>query len=850
MSNDIPLPSDIRYGYGAFIDDLKALEEVYYPSSMDRKLTPSIIKQYYALLERVKNYANYGKKLSEGNKVDNLENRDIVILNYVHSTILSRLNQLKSNNLSDLVIDILGFIKIIESNIKSLTKQQQIEKIDFYKKGYNSQIKQKIQESNSFIKQLQETIEQYNQEIDRSFEKLINEIEELKKDGEKNKEELIKKKEELEAQLPLKIFFGSLKVLTSLFAFAGPQGAVAAGLLDSISNTTEGFVLQDSKGNKLPIASIPEGAKTFIKGCKDYSKGTKEEIEKITKERIKEITDILADHPKGLSGKIAQLQIKGGELKLEIEQLSKRDDTGLYFPIEAEVFALNNKIKQLNEELGSTIKEEKTALKDDTSPTVEHAKFEKWLDKAEKLINVANAGINIYNTIKDSESAIDEINQAILKNQESIKKLNDFKDIVNSYSQETITNMKGDVTNLENSLKNKSHIALDVSKWQIQAHLKDIKHQLDEMTSGFKTHGAFIHIFEKMSDAIATLVGIYDRIENYQEQAQLVDYIANVNSAGVTVDYPEVNELKIIILQNTILERYSTLISAVKQWAFPFADKFFSNFNFMLNIDAKQDILENATSVTKIIDSLKEKVEIYNATITEMDTKIVKTSFGLNDSVIPPFFTWKGSQYADAINILFKEGSNKKYESEVVTLISSVQGSYYYAVKFNKIELRIKHLNSKKQQELNSCLDNFNVYLTHSTDSYYKFNNIFYKFGSNIDVNSNNKLELMYGFKKDRKEHPYTKNEAYEKLDNGQLMLSPYSVWQVKLALANPGNGKNSFNDLEKYSGFVNLELVGTGSYVDEENMTDEDKSSLLLNFYYQYQADDMVPIIGGVLDL
>jgi len=267
----------------------------------------------------------------------------------------------------------------------------------------------------------------------------------------------------------------------------------------------------------------------------------------------------------------------------------------------------------------------------------------------------------------------------------------------------------------------------------------------------------------------------------------------------------------------------------------------------MLNLDAKQDILKNATSVTKIIGSLKEKVEIYNATITEMDTKIVRTSFGLNDSVIPPFFTWKGDQYADAINILFKEGSKKRHESEMVTLISSVKGSYYYAVKFNKIELRIKHIDSTKQRELNSCLDNFNVYLTHSTDSYYKFNNIFYKFGSNIDVNSNNKLQLMYGFKKNSKGHPFTKNEAYEKLDNGELMLSPYSVWQVKLALANPGSGKNSFNDLEKYSGFVNLELVGTGSYVDEENMTDEDKSSLLVDFYYQYQADDMVPIIGGL---
>lgn len=668
MSDHIPLPSDIRYGYGAFIDDLKALEEVYYPSSMDRKLTPSIIKQYYALLERVKNYAAYDKKLSESGKLDNLENKDIVILNYVHSTILSRLNQLKSNNSSDLVIDILGFIKIIESNIQSLTEQQQIEKIDFYRKGYNSQIKQKNQEANAFVKQLKSAIEKYNQEIDDDFKRLINETEELKKDAEKNKKELIKKKKELEDQLGFQIIFGSLKTATSFFTFLGPELTIVSSLVDSGLNMAEGFALKDSKSNKLPVSSIPQGAITFIKGCKEYSKQTKEEIEKTTKERLQEITDILSDHPKGMRGKVEEYKEKVKELQSKIDKkrvITTNDDDDVTIDD-------SQAVKTLQEEFKSALKDEKKALKDDKSDDLERAKYEKWLDKAEKLVNVVNAGINVYNKIKDSESAIDEINKAILKNQESIKKLNEFKDAINSYSQQTITNMKGDVISLENSLINKSHIALDVSRWEIQAQLKDIKHQLDEMTSGFKTHGAFIHIFEKMSDAIATLVGIYERIENYQEQAQLVDYIANVNSAGVAVDYPEVNELKIIILQNTILERYSTLISAVKQWAFPFADKFFSNFNFMLNIDAQQDIHKNATSITTIIKSLKGKVAIYNATITEMDTKIVKTSFGLNDSVIPPFFTWKGSQYADAIDILFKEGSKKKYESEVVTLISSV----------------------------------------------------------------------------------------------------------------------------------------------------------------------------------
>jgi len=213
---------------------------------------------------------------------------------------------------------------------------------------------------------------------------------------------------------------------------------------------------------------------------------------------------------------------------------------------------------------------------------------------------------------------------------------------------------------------------------------------------------------------------------------------------------------------------------------------------------------------------------------------------------IPPFFVWESAQYAKTINTLFQE-SGKGYESEEVILISSVQSSLYSAVKFNTIELRIRHKDQdpKKQKELDSCLDNFNVYLTHSTDSHYKFNNKFYKFGSNVDVNnSNEELQLLYGFKKNSNDSPFTKNIAYEKLANGELMLSPYSMWRVKLTLVNP-KGKNYFNDLEKYSKFVNLELVGTGSYVDEGNMTNDEKGALLVDSYYE--SDDMFPIIADL---
>jgi hypothetical protein len=855
----IPLPSDLRYGYTAFIDELKALEEVYYPSIMDRSLTQIIADQYTFLLTRTRNYANYGMKLSGNNELTNLDNKDIAILNYVHSAILSRLNQLKSSDSSDLTIDILGFIKIIESNITNLAKQQQIEKIDFYKKGYKSQIEQKIAEANSFIQQLQTAIEQYYKEIDDDFKNLLKETEDLKADAKHNVQELKQKKAKLKKQLPLKLIFGSLKVLTSVLAFTGPQGALVGSLIDSGSNIAQGFTLNDNSGNKLPLSSIPEGASSFISEYKNYSDTTKKRREEEAKERIDIIKDILKENPNELlSQPLKDVVKKSAEIEAEINKLieegAEYDPASVMRKYDLQkdfseaLIAERNAIEQ--KEASESLIAERNAIEQKIKSDDKNYKNSKaWIEKAQKLANIASAGVKIYNICKEHDSAIDEIENAIGENEETIKKLDKFEDKVDTFSQQTIVNMKGSVTSLQESLSTKSHIALDVEKWKMQAYLKDIKHELDKMTAGFKAQSDFIHVFEKVSNAIATLVDIYDRIQNYQEQAQLVDYIANVSSAGVMVDYQEINELKVIILQNTILERYSALISAVKQWAFPFAHNFFRDFNFMLNVASDRRIDVNTLNVVNNIEKLKDKVEKYNATISKMDTRILKDDFGL-DSTKPPFCIWKRDIYADVIKKLLNEGS-KQRESEEVVLpsISSVQSLFSYsAVKFNRIELHIKHIDPAKQPELNACLSNFNVYLTHSTDSYYRFNNRYYQCGGNLDLDSNisddfnRKLLLVYGYDKNTKKISYTRNNAYDKLFRGELMLSPYSIWYVKLVLIKSAS-RSCFFDLDKYSEFVDLELVGKGSYVDEDQMLDDEKKALLVDFYYQ--PVDIFPIIA-----
>jgi len=868
-----PLPSDLHAGFTAFVNELKVLEDSYYSSSMSGNLTQSIAAQYRALLVRVKNYADNGKKPSEGKKQSNLskedminlDDKDIAILNYVHSAILSRLNQLQSSSSSDLIIDILGFIKIIESNITELAEQQQVEKINFYRQDYQLKITEKIKEADRFIVQLNQIIGNYYKEIDNNFTSLLAEIKKLKADAKKEDEELNKARVKMESQLKWKLVFGTLKTVCSGLAFVGPQAALAGQIISGGLNIGEGFAIVNprKKESGLPFQGIPKGVEFAIKQSKDYCDKTRDKKITNTVEAYRAIlheNGVLSEPLKNLAEKkeeiLKDLEVSQAKLrKAEELKSSANNDTLTLNSAEAEAAILEagKSVKSAEDKLTAAIKADKVIVERQNERSDDEKKYEKskkLLETTEKVVNILSAGVAVYDVYTKHEGEIDEIDKAITINRLTISKYNEFENKVEQFSEGKSVAITKLVDSLNEGIKTKSHIALDVGKWKMQVSLKNIKHELDKMTAGFQAQSDFIHVFEKVSDAIATLVDICDRIQNYQEQAQMVDYIANVSSAQVIVDYPEIRDLKLVILRNIILERYSALISAVKQWAFPFANNFLYDFNVMKGIASNQTIAIHASTVLSNVKRLKDKVEVYNATISKIDARIFKNDFGLDDSSKPPFCIWKREEYSSVIKELLKEGSRQRESEEIVlNSISSVRNSSSSSVvKFNRVELRIKHINPAEQDRLNACLSNFMVYLTRSTDSYYRFADRYYRFGGNIDLDSNasnGKLLIAYGYNKDKSGISYTHNNAYFKLLNGELMLSPYCVWRVKLTL-NSSAPRSCFVELEKYSEAVDLELVGKGSYVDEDQMDDKEKEALLIGSYYT--PDDMYPTVVALV--
>lgn len=227
--------------------------------------------------------------------------------------------------------------------------------------------------------------------------------------------------------------------------------------------------------------------------------------------------------------------------------------------------------------------------------------------------------------------------------------------------------------------------------------------------------------------------------------------------------------------------------------------------------------LENLVSeVAEQIDHIKSKLDDYKHSVMKHDRCIGTGDFSSNGTSTQPFLVWKNEQHRNMISKLLSG-------QEVIVkanIMYSIPGKD--AVKFNVIEFNFKTQNETMQPKINKILEGFKISITHLGNSYYRYNDKFYLIATNS-------LDIWYHFEKKGKE-PIHRSITYDKIKNGDFMLSPYASWKIKLTnLINKYNF--SFKNLETYKDKIDLELGGHGHYVDK---TEDNCLSLAVEKYYK----------------
>lgn len=301
------------------------------------------------------------------------------------------------------------------------------------------------------------------------------------------------------------------------------------------------------------------------------------------------------------------------------------------------------------------------------------------------------------------------------------------------------------------------------------------------------------------------MIGLYDRIQGYQDQERLAVYIAALHSAAyekIEISDEQlkavITKLRITIQSNIILAQYLNAANNFKQAVFPFAPTYLDDYSLPSHLVLDNNLKDLVDTATQQIQTLSIKIKDLNASIVNKDDAIINTGYFNGDNeALDPFYVWKYNE--------FKQDISDLLSGKQVYLKADVTRSFKWnAVKFSEIGVEFKLTNTSDrhlQNDLKAALNRFHINMTHLGNSYYRCNNQFY-------VSTSPSQVISFSYEKTGNE-PTFKNAVYEKLKRGNFILSPFTLWSIQLE-------RGDFKTLEKYRNSVDIELRGYGQCVNE----------------------------------
>ncbi|KAF8789795.1 hypothetical protein HNY73_007706 [Argiope bruennichi] len=773
-SNDIRKLYDIL----GLIDEFQGLEEQFHKLSEQVGFSSF----FSSLLERINEFSRTHK---DGPNAD--ENKKV--LSYLYTATLGKMYNIEDNTESNLIINIRDYLNLVTENIKTLkdlqTMNNKIEVVNKYKENYKRYMDKKIEEANSFIdKQISPEIENISTEIDDQINSLIEETILLQKQAEKERKELAEKKKELEYALAIKGMFGCFQLIAGMVSFISPVGAIVGTVIGATSTVGENLALR----NEQQTLNLPSDVASAIESIGDKFKTLVNQKVVYLEELLENISDEIKKNPEKLSdmaGKISDFK----------ERLKKATDDKMDFK---QVRIIEKELKGELERKGEDLK---THSNDEKSVNALRG-----LRKIKQIAEFGSLLLNLYNKMKEDIEKMDAITEAIEKIEDKMKALRDYEERIYDSIVPMLQDMEDNMKEISDKLANKSEVALDVTKWQVQSTLKDTKLQIQRLTEGFEIKSDLSRSIEKLDDVMTTLINIYDRIQSYQNQQNLANYIADISSvAASSINIKDqklanaVNHLEFAIRANILLKQYKAAINAFKQWVFPFADHYIEKPMLPSQLELEENLQNLVQHATREIEAIKQKLDLYNTSVKNGDQYLGCEEFSNKYISSQPFFEWKNEGYGNLISSLL---SGKE-----VVLKADVKDSAPHkdAIKFSEIEFIFKVKNETSQSLLSQTLKGFDIMATHLGNSYYRYMEKIYLITSNS-------VTISYSFEKNDDGMPIRSNEVYNKINSGDLMLSPYTLWEVRLINK---THQYSYRDLESYKKEINLELSGFGSYVD-----------------------------------
>lgn len=274
----------------------------------------------------------------------------------------------------------------------------------------------------------------------------------------------------------------------------------------------------------------------------------------------------------------------------------------------------------------------------------------------------------------------------------------------------------------------------------------------------------------------------------------LSDLLAELNAASVktTPEDMKIDKLNVIIHSKILLKQFKLGFEALEHFAFPFIGRF--QLPPHLKVD-NSSIIDAAKHVQNRLFNINQIFEKYKTTIHKGDEIFKPSHFNDRLKSTNSLFVWKNEDYNDHI-VRLLSGHEVYLNADIMKL--SGRPKTWNAVKFDEIKLYFTVENSTEQQKLDELLQSFDIELTHQGDNHYRFKNKIY---------TTQTIKLLLSYSLDDSHNVRVRsNKAYLKLLNGDIMLSPYANWKIKLTEQKPTVA--TFKDLKQFENKTDLHFL------------------------------------------
>ncbi|XP_065347144.1 uncharacterized protein LOC135944251 [Cloeon dipterum] len=411
---------------------------------------------------------------------------------------------------------------------------------------------------------------------------------------------------------------------------------------------------------------------------------------------------------------------------------------------------------------------------------------------------------NTYLRYSNDKAKLNQIDDVIEKNLETLKDLGEYEQNLHKTFKPLVEQMLQTFKSTALELTQKNSFELLFQKLELKQTAKAFISLLQKVTQDFfaKDEG-FSIIVTDLLDVLTTLVDAYEQIEQLRFRIKLFDFLGKIS--GVQCSTEDCNSLEKTsqrVKLRQLVREFGFVYSAYRQVSFPFGTG-------KVQAVVDKNILELFSApkervVTILKNNLEQIRDVLKAEKTQTDKKdadVIKTEFSMLKST-NPFYTWRHSEYETSIK--------KLLQGEQITLDASVWSvGVRNAVKANWVTLNITSEDEKVAQTLRELLDHFHLEMVRGKRSYYRC-------GAGIYAVSGEELNLTLSFETNRQGNPVSANAAVEKLNEGNVPLSPYVLWKFRLRHESKEDPELLFRQLGQLAPVVDLHLVGKGSYVNE----------------------------------